>query len=111
METIIDITISKLKDKYHLEYLWYNICDVLGSKSLAEANIISHQISFSTKLFNTNINSGYKKERDLMNKHKLNHIEFVKWIVCHEYAHIYYQQPKHTKDFFLQVEAMYQTIK
>jgi hypothetical protein len=110
METIIDITISKLKDKYPLDYLWYGIFDVLGSKSLAEANIISHQINFSPKLFNKNINSGYKKERDLMDKYKLNQNDIIKWIVCHEYAHVYYKQPEHTKDFFKKVEEMFNSI-
>jgi predicted metal-dependent hydrolase len=107
MKATIDTTIATLRKIYQLDYLWYSVFDIYDSNALAEANIISKQITFSPKLFNSNIGSGYKKERAIQNKYNLNQKEFIKWIVCHEYAHIYYKENKHTNDFFNKVEQMY----
>jgi hypothetical protein len=110
MKTLIDTTIETLKTNYKVDYLWYGVFDIYGSNNLAEANIYSNQITFSPLLFTTNIGSGYKRERAIQDKHNLTQEDFIKWIVCHEYAHIFYKTTKHTNDFFNKVEEMYKTL-
>lgn len=108
---IIDNTINQLKQNYPLEFLFYNVFEQYGSNSLAEANIYSNTITFSPKLFNDNVGTGYNLERKIIDKHNLNQEGFIKWIVCHEYAHVYHKINKHTNKFFQLVEEMYLTIK
>jgi hypothetical protein len=107
---IIDDTINKLKQNYPLEFLFYNVFEPYGSNNLAEANIYSNTITFSPKLFDNNIGTGYKLEAKIIQKHNLNQEEFIKWIVCHEYTHIYYKINKHRNKFFQLVEEMFLSL-
>lgn len=109
-EKIVYQTFNKLKENFSIENVFLNIYPLYNSNALGEANIFSKQIGISPKLFNENIGTGYLRERKIIDKYNLTKEEFIKWIVCHEFAHVYYKTNKHTNEFFNNVEKMYLSI-
>ncbi|MFV8339154.1 hypothetical protein ACNQGL_07770 [Flavobacterium sp. LB3P21] len=109
-ENLVHQTFNKLKEVYPIENVYLNIYPLYNPNTLGEANIYSKQIGISPTLFGDNVGTGYLRERKIQEKHNLAKVGFIKWIVCHEFAHVYYQTNKHTIEFFNNVEQMYLSI-
>lgn len=103
-------TINKLNKLNNTDY-YLNVYPLYDNNALAEANIYTQQIGISPRLFESHIGSGYARERKIYEKYSLTKNEFIKWIVAHEYAHVFHQEHQHTIKFFQQVEAIYLSLK
>ena len=108
---IVNDTFNKLNDQFNTNDIYLSVFDLYHPNSLGESNILSRQITISPNLFNPAVGTGYKKERKIQEKHNLSHEDFIKWTVCHEFAHVYYFTTEHTNDFFRKVEMMYKQIQ